>query len=318
MAREHELAAERLHRAWDNSLEPVLSVASGDVVTVHTIDSAGNYYKPGATAEDARRKPVFAGHPLTGPIYVEGARPSDVLQVDVLAVRPGAVGYTAVYPGRALLGEDFTDHHVVMWDLADSDCAAFPPDSGIRIPLEPFCGVMGVAPVEPGQHNTLPPRRVGGNMDIKQLTAGSTLYLPVEVEGALFSCGDAHAAQGDGEVCITAIECDAVSTFRFTVRRDLPWLKEPHLRTAGPVAPRTNVGPYHATTAHAPDLMQATKQAIRYLIDWLEAVRGLSRADAYVLCSVAADLKISQVVDAPNWTVSAFLPLSIFDQPPGL
>ena len=150
-------------------------------------------------------------------------------------------------------------------------------------------------------------------MDIKQLTAGSTVWLPIEVEGGLFSVGDGHAAQGDGEVCVTAIECGLTSVLRFSLRTDLH-LETPELRTSGPLTPRTNTAGWHATTGIAPDLMEAARAATRAMIAYLGREHGLSREDAYILCSVAVDLKISEVVDAPNWIVSAFLPLSIFHQ----
>jgi len=207
-----------------------------------------------------------------------------------------------------LLPEDFPDPYLRTWDLRDGQFARL--GDHIRVPLDPFCGVMGLAPAEPGEHSTMPPRAVGGNMDIKQLVAGATLYLPVAVPGALFSAGDTHAAQGDGEVCVSAIEMSGRATFRFTLRRDLP-IQEPQFRTPGTRA-RGSGGPSYVTTGHGPDLMQATKQAVRYMIAHLSREYGLSREDAYALASVAVDLKISEVVDAPNWIVSAFLPLEIF------
>jgi acetamidase/formamidase len=179
------------------------------------------------------------------------------------------------------------------------------------VPIAPFPGVMGVALDEPGGHSTMPPRRAGGNMDIKQLVAGATLFLPVLVDGALFSVGDAHAAQGDGEVCVTAVEMMGRVTLRFGLRsgRRLP---EPQLVTPAPPSHATNRGPHYATTAHGPDLFAAAQQAVRYMIDHLVETRGFSREEAYVICSVAADLKISEIVDAPNWIVSAFMPDAIF------
>jgi acetamidase/formamidase len=181
----------------------------------------------------------------------------------------------------------------------------------VAVPIEAFPGVMGVALDEPGAHSTMPPRRSGGNMDIRQLCAGSTLYLPVLVEGALFSTGDAHAAQGDGEVCITAVEMSARVTLRFGLQRGRR-IAEPRLRTVNPPSGTGRKGPWVATTANGPDLYASSQQAIRYLIEHIVEERGLSREQAYVICSVAADLKISEIVDAPNWIVSAFLPDSIF------
>src|SRR5262249_4881407 len=152
-------------------------------------------------------------------------------------------------------------------------------DDVARIPLDPFCGVMGLAVAEPGEHSTMPPRRTGGNVDIKQLVAGASLYLPIEVEGALFSVGDAHAAQGDGEVCVSAIEMSSTTTLRFTLRRGWP-LAEPQFTTPGNRWRGSN-GACYVTTAHGPDLMDNTKQAVRYMIDHLEREYRLSREDAY-------------------------------------
>jgi acetamidase/formamidase len=260
------------------------------------------------TSADMKPRAV-KGHPLTGPIAVREARPGDVLQIDILELIPGDLGYTAFNPGRGgLLPEEFPEPYLKVWEL-DGDSAELRP--GVRVPLEPFLGVMGVALAEPGEHSTVPPRASGGNMDIKQLTAGTTLYLPVGVDGALFSAGDGHAAQGDGEVCITAIETTMTATLRFSLRRDRK-LSGPEFETTRPLAPRTNDGHHYVTTGIAPDLMDASKEAVRAMIRHLVDVRGLTREEAYVLSSVAVDLKISEVVDAPNWVVSAFLPLAIF------
>ena len=305
---QHYLSAERVHHAWDNSLPPLLEIESGDEVTFQTRDAADGYYTPASTAEDARRR-VFRGHPLTGPVWVRGARPGHVLEVEVREVQPGPWGWTAILLGRGLLPEDFTEPYLHQWDLAGRDTAVLRP--GVEVPLDPFCGILGVALAEPGQHSTMPPRQTGGNMDVKQLTAGARLYLPVEVEGALFSCGDAHAAQGDGEVCLTAIETTATATLRFRLH-DTFRIAEPQFRTAGPLGPRTNMGPYYATTGFSNDLMEASRKAVRYMIEYLGREHELTREEAYVLCSVAVDLRISEVVDAPHWIVTAFLPESVF------
>ena len=306
---DYALAAKRLHFAWDNSLPPVLEIDPGATVTIDTWDASGHQVQRTWTTADASkrvRKPGV-GHALTGPIAVRGARPGQTLQIDIREVRPAAWGYTSFGPGRGLLPEDFPYDHVHIWDLESGTHAM--GLSGVSVPLAPFCGVMGVAPGEPGPHTTIPPRRVGGNMDVRQLTAGTTLYLPIEVDGALFSVGDAHAAQGDGEVCITAVEMDSTTTLQFSLS-DTP-IQEPQLRMSHP--PTTIGGAYHGCTAHAPDLMQAAKNATRYLIEWLCQTTQLSADDAYVLASVTAELRISQIVDAPNWTVTAFFPLSVLD-----
>jgi acetamidase/formamidase len=306
--RTHHLTAETVHYAWDNALAPLLEIEPGDEVTFDTRDAGDGYYTPASTAADVARK-VFRGHPLTGPVYVKGARAGDVLEVLIREVRPGPFGWTAIMPGRGLLPNDFDAPHLQTWDLAGRDTAVLRP--GVEVPLDPFCGILGVALDEPGEHSTMPPRRNGGNMDVKQITVGSTLYLPVLVEGALFSTGDAHAAQGDGEVCLTAIETTATVTLRFDVRRDFQ-VAEPQFRTAGPLGPRTNVGPHYATTAHHTDLLEASRNAVRHMIDHLGRAHGLSRQEAFVLCSVAVDLRISEVVDAPHWIVTALLPENVF------
>jgi acetamidase/formamidase len=311
MARHHRLDAETVHYEWNNSLSPRLAISPGDTVVFDTRDAADGYYSPRSTSADAAARGPFRGHPLTGPVEVEGARPGDVLVVEILKVEPAATfGWTAIRPGRGLLPEsDFSKAFLQLWDLTDGKHARM--GHGIAVPIEAFPGVMGTALDEPGGHSTMPPRKNGGNMDVKQLTAGATLHLPIWVDGALFSVGDAHAAQGDGEVCVTAVEMNARVTLRFDLQRGRR-LAEPTLRTRGPLSAGTNAGPFFATTAHGPDLFAAAQQAIRYMIDHLVRERGLSREQAYVLSSVAVDLKISEIVDAPNWIVSAFLPESVF------
>jgi acetamidase/formamidase len=245
---------------------------------------------------------------VNGPIAVAGAMPREALQVEFLDLRPAQWGWTANIPGFGLLADDFPQPALKIWEIA-GDIAEFAP--GIEIPLAPFCGEIGVAPAEPGAHSTIPPGPHGGNMDTRHLTSGSTLFLPVFAEGALFSLGDGHAAQGDGEVCGTAIETPMRVTVRLTRRSDLQ-IDVPQFVTAGPLAPRTNTGKFFAVDGIGPDLYIAARDAVRRLIDYLEREHGLAPEQAYLLCSVAADLKISEIVDVPNWIVTAYLPLSIF------
>ena len=304
----HRLSSERVHYTWNRDLPPILEIESGDTVVFETRDAADGFFSWDSTHADLLRR-EYRGHPLTGPVAVNGARPGDTLEIEILDLKPGEMGRTSIPPGKGLLPEDFPEPFLKIWDLRNGRSAVL--RQGIEIQFEPFHGVMGVALAEPGEHRTSPPSRVGGNLDVKQLTAGSTLWLPIEVEGALFSLGDGHAAQGDGEVCSSAIETSMTTTLRFTLRQDLP-LATPQFRTAGPLMPRTNTAGWHATTGIGPDLMEATKQATREMIGHLGRTYDLSPQEAFVLCSVAMDLKISEVVDAPNWVVSAFIPLSIF------
>ncbi|MFB6210414.1 MAG: acetamidase/formamidase family protein [Halobacteriales archaeon] len=300
-----------IHNAWDNSLEPILTVDAGDVVRFECRDAGDGQIDVESTAADIRdmnRDPI---HPLTGPVAVKNAEPGDVLEIELLEFQHKGVGYSLFYPGEmgtGLLPEEFDEPGLHVWDL-EGDVGTFV--NGIEIPLDPFPGVIGVAPDEDGEHSTTPPRRVGGNMDIKHLTKGATVYLPVEVADALFSIGDCHAAQGDGEVCVTGIEAPMFVTARFTVRKDMS-IEQPQFETDHPFTPRGVDQEMYATSGIDDDLMEATKKAVRHMIDHLNEERGLSRAEAYILCSAIVDLKINEVVDAPNWVVSAYLPESIF------
>jgi acetamidase/formamidase len=299
-----------VHRQWDRSLEPVLTVAPGDRVRFECPDASGGAITPETEASDLydRSSP---GHALLGPVAVEGAAPGDVLVVELLSVDHGDWGFTHINPGEkgdGLLPERFEDPEIYIWDLSDG-VGRFV--DGIEVPLDPFPGVVGLAPAAEGAHSTSPPRAVGGNMDVKHLTEGATVYLPVEVADGLFSIGDGHAAQGDGEVCISAIETELSATVRFDLRTDVE-IDQPQFRTSHPFTATGRDEPMYATTGIADDLMEATKRAVVAMIDHLHGERGLSRHEAYILCSVAVDLKVNEVVDAPNWVVSAYLPESIF------
>ena len=213
-------------------------------------------------------------------------------------------------PGFGLLAEDFDYPYVQHWTL-EGDICRFRDSDKVSVPYEPFCGVMGVAPQEEGRLTTIPPRFNGGNIDIRGLTIGATVYMPVWVEGALFSTADCHSAQGDGEVTGTGIETPMTVTLRFQVREDIR-VRELQFTTPSPLTKADSKG-YYCTTAHGEDLYVNSQNAVRYLIDWLEKNHGLSRSQAYCLCSAAADLKISEIVDAPNWIVSCYFPLSVLN-----
>lgn len=301
---DHELSREDEHRHydWDRDRDPVLEIAPGDTVAVACRDAADGQLPQGATVADLEAVDA-PGHAMTGPVAVRGLEPGDTLAVDVLDVSHEGVGWTYVYPGEAgtgLLPDDFPEGAVHTWEL-DGDVGHFV--GGIDVPLEPFPGNLGVVPAEPGPHSTTPPRRVGGNLDVRHLTAGSTLYLPVEVAGGLFSVGDLHAAQGDGEVCITAIEMPGTVTLR--LRRSDRDVSGPELDPAGSFTPAGDA-PVRATTGLGADLEAATREAVRAMIRRLVADRGLSELEAYMLCSVAADLKISEVVN-DTVAVTAYL-----------
>ena len=310
MGREHVMPTDRVHYRWDNSIRPVLEIEPGDVVIYDLREVSDGQITPAATARDLPRLDMTRVYPLAGPIAVKGARPGDALEIEMLDLTAGRWGWSGINPGFGLLPEEATEPYLHIWDLSAGTVADLRP--GIRIPLDPFCGTIGVAPETPGSHPVMPPGRFGGNMDIRHLTRGATLFLPVLVDGALFSCGDPHAAQGDGEVCVSAIEAPMRARLRFALRKGWP-IPAPQFSVAGPLTSKYDRRGYYATTGVEPDLMEAARAATRAMLDHLVRSYRLSRQEAYILCSVAVDLKISEVVDAPNWIVSAYLPLAIFD-----
>ena len=298
---------EQWHLAWDRSIPPVLTVGSGDVVTFDALDASNGQLSATSTTADVGTLAYDQVDQVAGPIFVDGARPGDTLQVELLAFEPADWGWTANIPGFGLLADEFPDAHLRITRLADGAGELLP---GIRIPLAPFCGELGVAPSgEP--RSTIPPDVTGGNMDTRHLTAGATLWLPVQVPGALFSLGDGHAAQGDGEVCGTAIETPMRASVRLTVRRDVS-VAAPEFRTAGPLGTSTNTAGWLAADGVGPDLFGAARDAVRRMIDRLGVAHGLAPVDAYLLLSVAGDLRISEIVDQPNGIVTSYCPLSIF------
>ena len=301
---DHTLARDEahIHYDFDRDRDPVLTVDSGETVEVECLDAGDGQLPPDAAPEDVQAVDA-PGHPMTGPIAIEGAEPGDTLAVEILDVSHEGIGWTYVAPGAGFLPEEFPDFAVHTWDL-DGDVGYF---HGIEVPLHPFPGNLGLAPAEPGPHSTIPPRDVGGNLDIKHLTPGSTLYLPVEVAGGLFSIGDLHAAQGDGEVCITAIEIPGTVTVRLRLAdRDVDG---PQLETSGPFAPAGHVDDevdVRAVAGLGEDVNEASREAVREMISLLVEETDLTREQAYMLCSTAVDLKVNEVVNQ-TVVVTAYL-----------
>lgn len=298
---------DQFHLAWDGSLEPVLSVGSGDVVEFDALDASCGQIIATSTTADLATLDFSRVDQVCGPVHVDGAMPGDTLQVELLEFAPGDWGWTASIPGFGLLADEFPDAALRITRLTGGVGEFLP---GIRIPLAPFCGELGLAPAG-APRSTIPPTELGGNMDTRHLTAGSVLWLPVAVPGALFSLGDGHAAQGDGEVCGTAIETPMRARVRLSVRTDVR-VTAPEFRTAGPLGLSTNTAGWYAADGVGPDLMIAARDAVRRMIDRLGAEHGLAGLDAYLLLSVAGDLRISEIVDQPNWIVTAYCPRSIF------
>jgi formamidase len=351
------------HNRWHPDIPPVLRVDPGDTVVLETRDALDGAITPTMTSTDLHRVDLNLVHPLTGPVFVNGAEPGDLLEVHILDVAPQPFGYTTIVPGFGFLREFFLMPFLVKWRI-DGGVAVSPDLPGVRIPGGPFMGVMGLAPsralrarlaareqellrrggavLPPSAQGavptveaiasealrTIPPRETGGNFDIKQLTAGTTLLLPVYTPGALFSAGDGHFAQGDGESCGTAVEMGATLTVRFGLRKGLAarrQIQRPQYERNDYFAdPRFAVPRrFFATTGmpitredrnESENVTLAAQDALLNMIDHLVAERGYSREQAYVLTSVAVDLRISELVDVPNVVVSAFLPLDIFEE----
>ena len=352
------------HNRWHPDIPPVLRCEPGDEVVLETRDAFDGQMGPDATLDTVAAPNLDVVHPLTGPVFVRGAEPGDVLEVDILDVVPDRYGYTVQVPGFGFLRDVFPDPFKVNWDIADGWATA-PELPGVRIPGSPFMGTIGLTPghellvrtaareqallgrggfvLPPSPSSavpddpriasealrTIPPREQAGNVDIKQLGKGARLLIPVDTPGALFSAGDAHFAQGDCETCGTAIEMRATLRVRFGLRkgeaaekgiRDLRFARDDYYLPPNYAAPRR----FFATTGisvtkdgenHAEDATLAARNALLNMIEHLTE-RGWTRQQAYAICSVAVDLKISQLVDVPNMLVSAFLPEDIFGATP--
>lgn len=301
---EHILSAEPTHSRWNRDLTPRLWVASGDVVHMNCLDATGGQVTPHSTVQDYLGIDRERIHALTGPIGMKDAEPGDVLEIEVLEVRHKGWGWTSIISGLGFLDERFTEPYLFHWKLEGDVTRSLAP---AVVPLRPFCGVMGVAPQEPGEFRTRPPGTFGGNMDVRDLTTQARLYLPVWNKGALFSSGDAHAAQGDGEVCINGIECPADVSLRFKLHK--------HRSIAGPLieAPPAASDPSGAwiIVESATDALQAARVATSRMVDLLVAEWGFSPVHGYLLCSVAMDLRMAQVVNRPMITVAAWIAKSV-------
>jgi formamidase len=352
------------HNRWHEAIEPVVEVDPGDTVVYETRDAFDGQLSSESTAEDVGNLNLGVVHPLTGPVFVKGAQPGDLLEVRLVAKEADPWerwGYTVEVPGFGFLRDEFPDPFIVHWRLHGNEYAESEQLPGVRIRCNPHPGVLGVAPsaelrqraagreaavaerggfalppdpngAVPSEEaiarealRTIPPRENAGNIDIKQISPGTTVLLPVYTEGGLVSTGDVHYAQGDSEACGTAIEMRSRVHLSFGIRKgeaerrgiqDLQFFRDDYFSRPELAAPRrffatTGIGVHRDGTNESEDLSLSAKNALLNMIDHLET-RGFSRQQAYVLCSVAVDLRISQTVDVPNLLVSALLPLDIF------
>jgi acetamidase/formamidase len=299
---EHKLSAEPTHSVWDRSLVPRLRIEPGDEVAFECVDASGGQVHPGMTTAEYLTIDRTRIHALTGPVWVDGAEPGDVLQVDVLSTRHAGWGWSSVVEGLGFLKDRFREPYLFHWQLDGQSTSSLTP---AVVPVRPFLGVMGVARAENGTFRTRPPGPFGGNLDVRELCAGARLYLPVFNHGALFSCGDGHAAQGDGEVCINGIECPLDVTLRFKLHKQQP-LAGPLVEASEAAAPDSSADAW-VVVETGTDLATAARAATSRMIDLLVSRWRFSEVHAYILCSVALKLRLSQVVNEPVYTVSAAL-----------
>jgi acetamidase/formamidase len=302
----NRIGREIFHYKWNREHKAALTIEPGESVDFEVNEVSSWQITKDAKADRLVGMDANKLYPLSGPVFIEGAEEGDALEIEVEEIETADWGWSAIIPGLGLLPE-FNEPYLFIWNLQRGrKYAEF--KNGIRVPLGPFCGVMGVAPKEPGELDVLPPGKHGGNMDIKHLTAGSKLLLPVWVDGGLFSVGDMHAGMGDGEVCVTAIECPGRVKLKFDLIKQAS-ISFPRLLSKGSTGDDSRG--FFVTTGIAPDLMEACRLATRELISYLGKQHGLTREDAYILCSVAADLKVHEVVDTPNWVVGLWIAKSI-------
>jgi len=289
---DHSLNKDQTHNKFSSAIEPLIRVQSGAVIEAYTEEASDEQLPNGATLEQLEKLDFEPIHPLTGPVYVENAQPGDVLAVTLHKIDLVDYGWNAIVPGFGFLADQFTEPYIRTYEFGPGDTeVAF--NDNITIPLDPFPGVMGVAPATDEMLNTIPPRANGGNMDDPNMVEGTTVYFPVFVEGALLSIGDGHAAQGLGEVSGTAIESPLRIVYEVEVIKNKS-IKEPQYETDD----------YYAVTGFAETIDEAAKKAVEYMVDYLVSEHALSRNEAYALCSLAGDLKIAEVVDVPNMLVT--------------
>ena len=295
------IGTDQTHNKSSRAIPPAITVPSGSVIEAHTHEATGGQLNIDSTIEDLNNVDMDRVHTLTGPIYVEGAEPGDVLAIELIELEPGDWGWTGMTPNFGFLRGTHEESGFKTFQL-DKEANLVHFAEGIDIPLRPFAGVMGVAPDTDEMLNTIPPRANGGNMDDPNLVAGTTVYFPVFVEGALFSIGDTHAVQGLGEVVGTAVEAPMRIVFRASVVKERS-IDEPQYET----------DEYYATTGFATTIDEAALKATRFMIKHIVDTYGLPWGEAYMLCSLVCDLKIAEVVDLPHVLVTMHVTKDVFN-----
>ncbi|BFH73023.1 acetamidase/formamidase family protein [Sulfurisphaera javensis] len=304
------------HNKWDNSLPPIMSISDGDIITVETKEASDGQITETSTEKDLSKLDFSRIHPLTGPIEIKEAEPGDAIEIEFLEFKHKGWGWTGVIPGFGFLADeqytapiDLQGPALKIWKVDEKYAYATFGELKVKIPIYPFPGVIGTALPYRGKFSTIPPRENGGNMDIKHLTVGTKLYLPVFVKGGLLSIGDTHLAQGDGEVCGTAIEAPMEVTMKIRLIKNVG-LTQPVFITKK--VKEMEFNEYISYPGIDPNLWVASKKAIKGIISLL--AKYMTPVEAYMLASVAVNLRVSQVVDVPNWIVTAYLPKDIFEK----
>lgn len=308
----HTIEPDHVRHRWNRDYPAALTIASGDTVAIGLRDSSDGQVVPGMSQADFASIDRMRIHALTGPVAVAGSEPGDALEIEILEYRHQGWAWTSVMPGLGALGDEIAASHVHFWKLEGNQTRSIP---GVTLDLHPFCGIIGVQRAESGEFRTRPPGVFGGNMDVKHLGAGSTLWLPVLTPGAGLCAGDAHAAQGDGEVSINGMEAPMTVTLRVHLRKgQAP--AAPYARvTSALVPPRYLTKPFHTFIESHEHPREAARAVVRRAAAYLRNRLEISRELAIILCSVVLDLKISQMVNGPIVTVSGYLPEAIFDKP---
>ena len=312
MSNNHTIHSLQHHFGWDNSNKPIIEIKSGETIEIDTADSSGSQIDLNSTIDNIKNLDFTKVNPVSGPIYVEDAKEGDVIEVELIDFFASGWGWTAIIPGFGLLSDDFKNPDLNLWKYDKNNPIESIYSTYGKIPLKPFVGTIGLALKEPGNHSIVPPRHCGGNLDIKELSKGSKVRFPVQIPGALLSLGDTHAAQGDGEICGTAIESPMKVIVKINLIKNMK-IPSPQFETFGPVSSHIDKDGYFVTTGVGPDLMEGAKNAIRSMIDLLVKKLNMPDSKAYMFCSVCADLRISEVVDVPNWVVSCYFPKSVFN-----
>jgi len=309
-AKHHAIDSSRTCNRWNRDYPQVLAISPGDTVSLALKDASDGQVRPGMSAADFAAIDRSRIHALTGPVAVEGAGPGDALEIEIMEFRHEGWAWTSIMPGMGLLGDEFTETYLHHWKLDGERTRSIP---GVTLDLHPFCGIIGVQRAEFGEFRTRAPGPFGGNMDVRHLGAGARLWLPVFTPGAGLCAGDAHAAQGDGEVSINGMEAPMSVTLRVHLRKGRGLTGPYAVALPSLVPPRYLTRPFHVFIESHEEPREAARAAVRRAIAFLKERLGLSRELALVLCSVVLDLKISQIVNAPATTISAYLPEAIFD-----